>query len=512
MIRLKVFVSSVQKELRAERQAVGSLLATDEFLRSCTVPRIFEEYPAPLQPNPKVYLDLLRTCHIYLLIIWRDYGEILDDDLSATHQEYRLAQALKMPTLVCVRGERSEPREDRTSAFLAEIKAGHHTYSRFGNTEKLLEKVRDRLKEHIRSTYDIAPMPGQDAEALQDRRVASDFERRPIAGLSVDDLRLNMARQMMAEAEETDPARWSDEDVIRLLLSRGYLWWDGTAARHRPTIAGALLLAKRPARAPELTQARLQLEAYAGDAKEGEPLDAPLLDVCLPEAVEQAVAFVRRNSARPLVVKGLKRQPAEPYPAEALREAAVNAVAHRDYAEAGAKVGVEVFASRVRVSSPGLPPGGQSVEILASGQAPSRARNPLIVQGLTWLGLMDERGSGIRRMKRVMELAGHPPPRFTAEHGGVIVELEAAAAAGTSPHATGEEVMPSADTASPEDIAAAILAIVDEVGHATTASCVQKLGIARDTAWRTLSRMVEEGILKQTGTGRGTKYRRKEVS
>lgn len=512
MIRLKVFVSSVQKELRAERRAIGSLLATDEFLRSCTAPRVFEEYPAPLMPNPKSYLELLRSCHICLLMVWREYGRILDDGLSATHQEYRLARELKMPTLVCVKGVRDEPREDRTREFLAEIEAHHHTYSRFLGTEELLQKVRDRLKEHIRATYDTAPTPAQDAESVQERRAASDFERRPVAGFSVDDLRLDLARQMMAEAEDADPGRWSDEEVIRLLLSRGYLWWDEPAGAYRPTIAGALLLANRPGRAPELTQARLQLEAYPGDTRDGEPLDAPFVDACLPEAVEETVRFVRRNSARPLVVKGLRRQPAERYPTEALREAAVNALAHRDYAEAGAKARIEVFASRIRVSSPGLPPGGQSIETISSGQAPSRARNPLVVQGLAWLGLMDERGSGIRRMKRTLELAGCPPPLFLAEYGGVTVEI----GAGAEPAAiavAAEDRPESAETGvPPADQAAAILAIIDQVGHVTTANCVQKLGISRDTAWRTLTRMVEEGILQPTGSGRGTRYRRKGTS
>lgn len=510
MIRLRVFVSSTQKELSAERQAIGSLLATDEFLRACTVPRLFEEYPAPLQPNPKAYLDLLSTCHVYLVVVGHDYGRVLDDGLSATHQEYRFARERKMPTLVCVRGARTEPREDGTQAFLAEVEADHHTYSRFGSTDELLDRVRDRLKEHLQSTYDSAPTPGQDASAVQDRRVASDFERRPIAGLSVEDVDLDLARQMMAEAEETDPARWSDADVIRLLLSRGYLWWDGQGGTHRPTIAGALLLAKRPAHAPELTQARLQLEAYAGDARDSEPLDAPFLDACLPEAIEQAVAFIRRNSAHPLVVKGLKRLPAEAYPAEVLREVVVNALAHRDYGEAGAKVSIEVFASRVRVSSPGRPPGGQTAESLASGQAPSRARNPLIVQGLTWLGFMDERGSGIRRMKRILELAGHPPPRFSEEHGGVTVVLEAAAPEGATPLAAGEE-SPKAEIAEAVDHATAILQILDEVGQITTASCVKKLGVSRNTAWRVLSGMVEQGILETTGSGRGTRYRRQKI-
>lgn len=508
MIRLRVFVSSTQKELRAERQAIGSLLVTDEFLRSCTVPRLFEEYPAPLQPNPKAYLDLLGTCHVYLLVVAHDYGRVLDDGLSATHQEYRFARARKMPTLVCVKGERTAPREEGTKAFLAEIEADHHTYSRFGDTDELLDKVRDRLKEHLQSTYDTSPTPSQDASAGEERRVASDFERRPIAGLSVDDMDLDLARQMMAEAEETDPTRWSEADVVRLLLSRGYLWWDAPGGTHRPTIAGALLLAKRPAHSPELTQARLQLEAFAGDAKEGEPLDAPFVDACLPEAIEQAVAFIRRNSSRPLLVKGLKRLAVEPYPAEVLREVVVNALAHRDYGEAGAKVSIEVFASRVRVSSPGLPPGGQTVESLASGQAPSRARNPLVVQGLTWLGFMDERGSGIRRMKRILELAGNPPARFAEEHGGVTVVVEAAAPEGAMASAAGE-ASPREENAEAVDHATAILGILDEVGLITTAACVKKLGVSRNTAWRVLSSLVEQGILETIGSGRGTRYRRK---
>jgi hypothetical protein len=42
MIRLKVFIGSVQKELREERSALGSLLATDAFLSGSMVPRLFE--------------------------------------------------------------------------------------------------------------------------------------------------------------------------------------------------------------------------------------------------------------------------------------------------------------------------------------------------------------------------------------------------------------------------------------------------------------------------------------
>ena len=69
------------------------------------------------------------------------------------------------------------------------------------------------------------------------------------------------------------------------------------------------------------------------------------------------------------------------------------------------KITVEVFTDRVLFASPGLPPGKQKIERIGRGEGRSKARNPLVVQGLTWLELMDERGSGIRRIRSPLALA-----------------------------------------------------------------------------------------------------------
>jgi predicted HTH transcriptional regulator len=58
-------------------------------------------------------------------------------------------------------------------------------------------------------------------------------------------------------------------------------------------------------------------------------------------------------------------------------------------------------------------------------------------------------------------------------------------------------------------MSAAIPAIIDEIGFVSTAGCVQKLGISRNTALRMLTAMIEQGVLETTGIGRGTKYRRR---
>ena len=371
MIRLKVFISSVQKELRAERIAVGGFLATDDFLSHCTVPRIFEDYPQPLRPNPKAYLELLRQCQVYLLIIAAEYGSDAGDGLSATHEEYRLAQELRLPTLICVKGGAATKREKKTKAFLGEIKAAQHTYSRFEDEAGLLLAVGQRLREHIETTYATVPKKAQLEQSERNSQAVSDFERNPVTALSWADLDHDLARDMMAAAEDTDKERIPAAGLPRLLLSRGYLWKDAARDVLRPTVAGALLLAAHPSAA--LPQARLQLDAYAGTDRSADPIDSVFLDAPLAQMVEQAVAFVRRHTARPLAVKGLKRQNISAYPPEALREIIVNALAHRDYADPGAKVNVEGFADRLRVSSPGMPPGGQPLSRSAAWRPARRA-------------------------------------------------------------------------------------------------------------------------------------------
>ncbi|MCP4693404.1 MAG: ATP-dependent DNA helicase, partial [Desulfobacterales bacterium] len=235
-------------------------------------------------------------------------------------------------------------------------------------------------------------------------------------------------------------------------------------------------------------------------------LDSVILDSPLPRMVEKAVAFIRRNTPKPLVVNGLRRRKAETYPAEVLREVLVNAVAHRDYADPGAKNSIEVFADRLVVSSPGHPPGGQSLERLASGEARSRARNPLVVQGLSWLELMDERGSGIPRMTRLLEQAGHPGPAFNIDHDCLVVELKPL-------ETDGDERQENRDKASaprgkndfqPRE---AILEEARASGGISTKVCVQRLGISSATAKRLFKELVAEGALTMEGSGRATHYR-----
>ena len=504
MIRLKIFISSVQKELRSERIAVGSFIATDDFLRDCTVPRIFEDYPQPLRPNPQAYLDLLRQCQIYLLIIGKEYGPDAGAGLSATHEEFRLAQELKLPTLVCVIGDDNN-REDKENEFFQEIRNHQHTYSRCPDEEDLLKAIAKRLREHIEQTFAVEPRRAQIEQAKRNQNSADPFERELIDTLSYEDLKTPLALEMVASAEDRDKEQIEPQELPRLLLSRSYLWRDGDTLR--PTAAGALLLAQNPGSA--LPQARVQMDAFPGSTRNADALDSEILNLPLPQVVEKAVAFIRRNTASPLIVKGLKRIKTETYPQEVLREAIVNAIAHRNYADPGAKISIELFADRLLISSPGHPPGGQSLERLASGQARSRARNPLVVQGLAWLDLMDERGSGIPRMTRLLEQAGLPKPTYRLDHDCLVIELRTSkqATKGAAKDQQQSAISKNGPELTPKE---SILAEVQTSGSISTKICVQRLGITRATAQRLLAGLVKTGHLTIEGAGSATRYRLKD--
>jgi hypothetical protein len=87
---LRIFISSVQKELELERAAVAGLMSTDPFLLQHCLPVLFEREPPPPRPARRPYLDALRGCAVYVLMIANEYGQP-DGEISATHH-VRLAQ------------------------------------------------------------------------------------------------------------------------------------------------------------------------------------------------------------------------------------------------------------------------------------------------------------------------------------------------------------------------------------------------------------------------------------
>jgi ATP-dependent DNA helicase RecG len=115
--------------------------------------------------------------------------------------------------------------------------------------------------------------------------------------------------------------------------------------------------------------------------------------------------FISQESA--VVDKGMRREKVWFYPWEAIREAVINAIAHRDWTRS-VDIEVSVYADRLEVVSPGRMQNSMTVAKMIAGQR--SPRNPLIMDILRDYAYVDARGMGVRTkiiplMKRFNETA-----------------------------------------------------------------------------------------------------------
>ena len=140
----------------------------------------------------------------------------------------------------------------------------------------------------------------------------------------------------------------------------------------------------------------------------------------LAETVDCCLRFIDRHTRRVEAVAGLRRETLPEYPRAALREAVVNALAHRDYGLDGATVDVTVWDDRIEVRSPGPLPGHITVDNMRDEHY---SRNPRIMRVLKTMRLVEEHGEGVDRMYREMESRLLEPPLFEATSSSVTVTL-----------------------------------------------------------------------------------------
>ncbi len=103
-----------------------------------------------------------------------------------------------------------------------------------------------------------------------------------------------------------------------------------------------------------------------------------------------------------------------------MREALVNAVAHRDYRLTGRSIEIRMYTDRLEITSPGGLPAHITLDNIVEEHY---SRNPRLVNGLYQWGYIEELGLGVDRMIEDMVKAGHMPPMFEAKTHRFTVTL-----------------------------------------------------------------------------------------
>lgn len=174
----------------------------------------------------------------------------------------------------------------------------------------------------------------------------------------------------------------------------------------RLSLAGLVLFGKRPQ--DMLTHAYISAVRWAGLEAGEMIIDRQDITGRLPQQIEQAEAFVLRNTRRSAKIEGMRQEDRREYPRAAVREAVVNAVVHRDYGLDGAQILLYIFDDRLEIRSPGTLPNSVTLDNIRTHY--SKPRNDTIARVLLNLGYANRLGSGVPRMIRLMrEHAGREP-------------------------------------------------------------------------------------------------------
>lgn len=254
------------------------------------------------------------------------------------------------------------------------------------------------------------PMQADELRRRLIDRSEANFESQTPAGATKDDLD---SERIGAYQEVLSPS--TGHSPTALLINRGCLADAGDSLR--PTVAGLLLFGREPQR--WLRAATITCVRYAGPAMTDVFVREDIGGV-LPDQIRRAEAFVTANMRRGARLRGLAREEIPEYPIAVVREAIVNAIAHRDYSIRGDDIRVLMFSDRLEVYSPGRLPGHITLENLVEERF---SRNTAIVQVLAELGFIERLGYGIDRMIAACEREGLPRPIFIETTAGFQVTI-----------------------------------------------------------------------------------------
>ena len=205
--------------------------------------------------------------------------------------------------------------------------------------------------------------------------------------------------------------------------------------------------------------------------------------------MEEVYSYLELHNQTKATFEGLYRTDKKSYPEEALREALMNCIVHRDYGYSASTL-ISIFEDRIElVSIGGLP---FDIELEDTLVGISVARNPKLANIFYRLELIEAYGTGI------------PKIMSAYENTGLMAKIEATANTFkiTLPNLNGAKVvMPSASNVEEQ-----VLTYIASNRSITRGETETLLNTSQATSNRILKKMLAKGLILQEGNGKNTKY------
>jgi len=228
---------------------------------------------------------------------------------------------------------------------------------------------------------------------------------------TIKDIDPRKVEKYIALAQETGRKKAISSKPIELLTKMKFIR-DG-----KPTWAAVLLFGK------ETPSPRLLSPIHCGRFKLDKTiiLDDRMIDTDLISLVDETMDFLTKHINVRYDFDGKpRRKETWEYPLEALREAIINAIVHRDY-PFPSNIQVEVYDDRIQILNPGKLLQGLTISDLYKREHESVLRNALIAQVFYDIGFIEKYGSGTTRMIELCRQHGLPDPEFEELSSGLMV-------------------------------------------------------------------------------------------
>lgn len=471
---LRIFVSSVQKELAAERSALRDYLSGDVLMRRFFDPFLFEDQPAVDIRADQLYLAEVERCDIYLGIFGEEYGFENSEGLSPTHLEFRKATELGKQRLIFVKGQRDGTKHPKMQALIRQ--AGSELIRRrFESTEDFLEAVYASLVKIL-----------EDLELVR----LGPFDAAACRNATLNDLDPERVHKFLGLARRGRSFPLAEDTSAKRILTH----LDLLAGDH-PSHAAILLFGRKPQRF--LPASEVKCAHFHGFEIQKPIPSYQVYKGTLFEMVDQAKDFVLSKIDLWVGTRAESVQAPTAYeiPQEVVSEAIVNAVVHRDYTS---KMSVQVmlFKDRLEIWNPGSLPPSLTIESL-KGPHPSVPANPLIAEPMYLTKYIERMGTGILDMIRRCREAGLREPEIRIDHDVWITTIWRKNAAGAQ--STDPVNRPSRPTQSTDPVLKVVqlLAIEGELGPS---EIQERLGLKHRPTFREnyLRPAMDKGMIERT--------------
>ncbi|HBA59659.1 MAG TPA: hypothetical protein DCZ92_02315 [Elusimicrobia bacterium] len=330
--------------------------------------------------------------------------------------------------------------------------------------------IRRGSSNHLMGIQEIADMYLKTYNLSWDSLIDDDKSPKDLSSKKIEHFRQLLEKQAAVSVHE---------DSFTLLKKFSLLKED-----RKLTYAASLLFCTKPP-----ASAAIHAVRFKGVDK-NESVEDYYIQEDLVAETDSLMAFILRSIKKGVrkvsALKQLTHEPVWEYPPDALRELVVNLVIHRDYRGA-APACVFVFDDRIEMWNAGEMPKGLSLDKLQSGDYEPSARNPLLTRVFKEIGLIENLGSGLQKVCRLLKSADLPLPFIEPLASGTRIVICSAAR----------------HLETTEKMSEKILAFIKADQFISAAGLARRMGVTSRTIERALAELRTCGKIKRIGPDKG---------